>query len=323
VKPGLTVPYIVGDPVPDLPVRAAFARTPWLAVNVAPLSVPGAFIDAAENNVVHDKVRREVWGLKRPGVEFEAIDPAELEALRIHPPASQVWLVGPEGPCRATVGSPSVAGHPTVGGVIEVRYPLEGCPEAAWAPVGSLVESMPADVRWIAVETVAELDLGVGEQWEHPFAPAAAWPDESERTADRVAIVARAVRGLDPLPGQTLVTAVWRHEDDECLDVEHTAVGHLLLRSAGAEPQTPLPEVEAVVELLGAVAQGESPEALVFTDGIDLHVAIPPASPGDRPDLPAEIDRGPTTWTAFTIDSGPRTEAEIADALYRVLPRCD
>ncbi len=322
-KSPMNVPYIVGDPVPNPPVRAAFARTPWVAISTAPLSVTGHFVDAAVNHVVHDAIRREVWGLKRPKLGFEEIDPAELEALRLMPPATHVWLFGPEGPCRATVGAPSVAGHPTVGGVIVVRYALDGCPDAAWAPVGSLADSIPADVRWVAAETVAEETLVADGDWEHPFAPATSWPPAPERIPDETYVVARAVRGLDPLPGQTIATSIWRHADDECLDVESTAVGHLLLRTTGAEAQTPLPEVETVAELLGAVVQGQSAEALVYGDRIDLFVAVPPASPEDRPDLPPEIDRGPETWTSFAIDTGPRTDLELADADYRLLQPCE
>jgi hypothetical protein len=320
-KPPLSVPYIVGDPVPNPPVRAAFARTPWLIVDVSALSVTGHFIDAAQNNVVHDVVRREAWGLKQPGLEAEEIDPSELEALRLMPPASHVWLIGPEGPCRATVGAPRVAGHATVRGVIEVRYPLEGCPQAAWAPVGSLVESMPSDVKWIAAETVAEDELPGNSDWDHPFAAAAVWP-EGERVADETIVIARAVRGLDPLPGQAIATSIWRHADDACQDVERTAVGHLLLRTNGAEKQAPLPEVETVAVLAGAIAQGKSPEALVYEDRVDLFVAVPPASGEDRPDLPPEIDRGPETWTTIALQSGPRTQAELDAADYRVLPPC-
>jgi hypothetical protein len=322
-KSPLDVPYIVGDPVPNPPVRAAFARAPWLAISTSPLSVTGHFVDAAQNNVIHDVIRREVWGLKRPKLAFEPIDPAELEALQLMPPATHVWLFGSEGPCKATVGAPSVAGHPTVSTVIVVQYALEGCPEAAWAPVGSLADSLPPDVRWVAAEQVAEDRLVADSEWDHPFAPATTWPAAPERVADETLVVARAVRGLDPLPGQTIATSIWRNAGDECLDQESTAVGHLLLRTSGAEAQTPLPEVETVVELLGAVAQGESAEAIVFGDRIDLFVAVPPASPEDRPDLPPEVDRGPATWTASTIESGPRTEVELADAEYRVTPRCE
>jgi hypothetical protein len=147
------------------------------------------------------------------------------------------------------------------------------------------------------------------------------WP-EGERVADETIAIARAVRGLDPLPGQTIATSIWRNANDACQDVERTAVGHLLLRANGAESQAPLPEVETIAVLAGAIAQGKSPEALVYEDRVDLFVAVPPASGEERPDLPPEIDRGPSTWTTFALSSGPRTQAELDEAEYRVLPPC-
>jgi hypothetical protein len=89
-----------------------------------------------------------------------------------------------------------------------------------------------------------------------------------------------------------------------------------------AEKQAPLPVVETVAVLAGAIAQGKSPEALVYEDRVDLFVAVPPASGEDRPDLPPEIDRGPETWTTIALQSGPRTQAELDAADYRVLPPC-
>ena len=321
-KPGMHVPYIVGDPVPNPPIRAALARTPWLPVHTSPPALTGHYVRRADNSALYDQLRREVWGLKHPRVELDEIDPNELEQLRIRPPTTHVWLIGPEGPCRATLGQPRVAAHPTVGGVIEVRYDLEGCVPAAWAPVGSLVEQMPADVRWEPAEMVTEVDLPPAQQWDHPFANAVPWPDESERAADRMNVVARAVRGLDPVPGQTLITAVWTHPDDACLDAETTVVGHVLSGQGGVEVQDPLPGLDTVPELLGAVVQENHPEALVYSDRVDLFVAVPPASPEDRPDLPPEVDRGPQTWTQFTVDLGPSTDAELDEATYRILPPC-
>lgn len=347
VNPAFSVPYPVGDPVPNPPVRALLARSPWVVVDPGddaaglhrpvPKSMPhvlGSVLDVPSDPATTLQLHRMAWGSKRAGWDPVPLDPVELQPLGIVAPAEHVWLFGPEGPCRARVGQPRLSVYAGAGDVYEISWELQGCTGVGWAPVGLLAEQVPADVRWVAAETLAELELQPQERWEHPLEDLVDHPKWDVPPDGRI-VWARSILELTPSPTQVL-SSVWAAgpEQAPCQQAEETVVTHGLWDEVAFEPVDPLPDPERVVVLLGAIAQGDRPEAIVFADGLEGWVAVPPAptqqelQEADREqeadDAARGIDPGPRQWTSIPLETGTYADWQHVAATYSVrAPECD
>ncbi len=339
----LSVPYIVGDVVPDLPVKATFARTGWVLVDDGTstfrtglekpgLSVVGRFVDDS-NPVRYNQLHRLAFdGRAIPFGIAKAVDPGDLEDLDITPPASWVWLFGPEGPCRATVGAPFVGRAYRDVRVLEVSYALQGCQltRQRWAPVASVADSMPADVTWTEATITEPAQFGEDEKWNHPLADHTTRPTAEDQTLPaRYVGQARVVGGLQPLPAQAIVTGVWEDPQDACKDREmHDVVLGWWDRYGVAPLELALSDDAGTPLLVGALVQAGDPQALLFARELDALLAVVPVSAPKasddaiEPSTEAGLDPGPETWTVHQLATGSWTDAEQRAADYTTLGDC-
>lgn len=340
----LSVPYVVGDVVPDLPVKATFARTGWVLIDDGSstfrtglekpgMSVVGRFVDDS-NPVRYNQLHRLAFdGHAIPFGVAKAVDADDLEDLDITPPAEWVWLFGPEGPCRATVGAPVVGRAYRDVRVLEVSYVLEGCQLAGrrWAPVASVADSMPADVTWTEATVTEPAQFLESERWNHPLADYTARPVAEDQTLPtRYVGQARIVGGLQPLPAQAVVTGVWEDPSDACEDRElHDVVLGWWDRRGIAPLGLPFSEEAGTPLLVGALVQAGDPQALLFARELDALLAVVPASPPEaeddesiEPSTEAGLDPGPQKWTVHDLATGAWTDAEQRAADYTTLGDC-
>ena len=242
------------------------------------------------------------------------LDAAKLEELGVTPPAEQLWLVGPQGPCRARVGAPSFGWTSWGEDTVELRWRLilddrPGCELSAdpgWSQIAIVAAQLPAELRYRPAEIAAAQRIDP-ERWTSRYAP------ELQRFVAGVADLLEAdefwVQQV-VIPETDLVeltfAAVERHspkrarDRDPCMDrqLNGVVVGHfgpkdyqLLDLQAGAEIS---PDDSA---LQGAFVEGEEVrwtvhehwgQALVHAPGqdpptVELSVAnFPPESFGEH-----------------------------------------
>jgi hypothetical protein len=175
------------------------------------------------------------------------VEPADVASWGITPPASPVWLVGPERVCAATVGRPLVGRYSIDADgrrlafkdpfmVLELSWELTGCDMAAgsWASVGISASELDPELRWVPASD------GVLEHFEP-----ATWTGVLTREIAGLATEVTAAKPQDAvseapewamrtfeIPGtkirEAYVGAVWRREAGTdrygCGDVEHGEV---------------------------------------------------------------------------------------------------
>ncbi len=334
-KPAMTVPFAVGEPTDGGPVRATLARFGWVVVDDGDnglrtaIRKPGPamlthFVDDSRP-ILYNRLHRLTYGghSVRYGEALE-VDEDELEALGFVPPAEWVWLFGGAGPCRARVGPPRVGRADRASRTFEISYALLDCDVVAskWAPVGSVAETLPPDVFWVAAVSTDDFPFSAEEGWDHPLAAAAELP-EVEGVPTRYVAHARTVE-IDGAPSQAVVSAVFESAEDRCADVQvHRVTAGWWDGRTLARWDEPWADAVDPPLLIGALARDGEAQALVFADGLDGLVAVTPA---ERPELAEgevmQIDPGPDSWTVAALARGLWSDQERADATFSVLPEC-
>lgn len=300
-------------------VLATAVRKPTLAVVVD-------FVDEVKP-IRYNKLHRLAYSGHAPRLgEAMPVDPEDLAELGFQAPFEGVWVFGPGGPCRATVGEPYVGRASTQQRTLEISYALTGCEAEAFAPVGSTALSVPPNLAWVPVDATADDRFAPSQGWDHPLAMFAGGPS-AESPAHTFIAHARVVPGLQPTPAQALVTGLWGEPETCSAEVHALTTG--LWDDAGFETfdvDWLVPEDPPL--LVGALAQRGEPQALVFDDGLDALFAVMPAETidpeGPQPVAPtdAELNPGPTTWTVRTAARGRWTELDRAAARFTVQPQC-
>lgn len=235
------------------------------------------------------------------------VDAYDLEELGLEAPAEAVWTFGPLGPCSATVGQPYV-GRPSVSvRVFEVSYALETCGgEGRWAPFASTSPLMPKGVLWRDARVSDDAAYDRGEAWQHPIAPLVEPPDSP--TAEAFVAHARWV-DLQPQPAQALVTAVEPSSQGECGAETHHATLGWWREDAFESIEAPWLDAADPPLLVGAIGWGSDPAALVFDDGLDGMLAVPPAE---------DEASGPPQWVVRPLVAGRWSEADRRAAALRI-----
>lgn len=81
------------------------------------------------------------------------LDADELAKAGVDPPGDHVWLIGPEGPCRATIGQPSLGWYSWGLESIELRWRVDASACAigdgeGWSQIGLTSAEVPDDLRF-------------------------------------------------------------------------------------------------------------------------------------------------------------------------------
>jgi hypothetical protein len=326
VLPIAGVPFLDTDPLPQPPPRAALASAQWVSVSTGhairpePVAKRHPAMVAAlveTHGGTHDvrtvvRLRRLAFGRLPPPAEAVEVDVDALAEIGFVRPGWNVWLFGVEGQCRANVTVPMVGVAEGPGEVLEVSWRLEGCLDLPWAPVGVLAEQLPRDLQLIWAQPVVEMELDPAVGWSHPLSGAIDRPTlPSGEPPDREVIYALQVIGPNPSPIAVLVSHL-RYDpddpDDPCPIEEAVAATHGFWDDRRLARFEPALDAIDVPVLLGAIVQGEAVEALVYADGPDALVAVPPTPPPPEPENApqqmAEFEWGPPTWTRTHIAAG-------------------
>ncbi len=97
--------------------------------------------------------------------ESAFVAPDEIASWKVPTPQGPIWLIGPEAPCKATVGRPMIGFHSiaeaeqpipdasALDAVVELAWELTGCSIAdpsQWSPVGLAAATVDPELRWVA-----------------------------------------------------------------------------------------------------------------------------------------------------------------------------
>jgi hypothetical protein len=329
------VPYVDSDPLPQPPPRAVLAAARWVVIatdnpNVLqPVAKPtpamtshtiethGGTMDVRTVT----KLRRLAFGRVAPPPEAVEVDATALAELGFAAPADRVWLFGPDGPCHARVTTPMIGRYDGDGEVLEVSWRLEGCLPAAWAPVGVLTDTLVPDLKWASAQTVVDSDFDPMMGWTHPLGSMVDVPTWDAEPPTVHHVIVQEVPDAQPTP-LTILYGYARLDpevsDDPCLATESVAATHGWYDGRTLARFVPVPQPHDVPQLLGAVVQDNSTEALVYADGLDIAVAIVPTPPPpaleNAPMETAPLQWGPDTWTHVTVSTGHYAASQWDDA---------
>jgi hypothetical protein len=165
--------------------------------------------------------------------QLVVLDPAEYG---LSAPDMPLWLIGPEGPCRARLGKPMLGRHnwTETPEVVELSWqlilddPRSGCelhdPEQ-WSQIAVFAESLPSGLRFVVAEQRADGRVEL-ESWSSPFAELvrqAVANSEAASTGrvDEVWVREVIVPGTDFIE---LNVAIIRREHDPCEDWQENRV---------------------------------------------------------------------------------------------------
>ncbi|MCA9653532.1 MAG: hypothetical protein H6712_28885 [Myxococcales bacterium] len=252
-------------------------------------------------------LRRLAFGrVEPPRGRAVVVDPEELEALELRPPAAAVWLVGPRGTCRASVGAPVVGAYDDLD-VLMVGYRLEGCPGRAWAQVGIVADTIPVDFRWVPARAAPEQVLSYGKVGDDPVAPLLPPPQWAREDPPRFELLQlREIPGAEPRMLQAhraWLSAVPPEGDRAWCEVEVAWTrtdGFFNGRWVDPVPFT----AEAVGPfMLGAFVNGPQVDAVIYDDHLDALIIVPPGPLDDMDDTGA--------WTQVFVTTGPYDDAEL------------
>lgn len=340
----LGVPYIDTDPLPEPPPRAALAAADWLPLSTGgdrspdPVTKPHLAVvgdrvetyggDLAPKIIV--ALRRLAFGRLPPPPDAVDVDAAALAALGFDPPAPHVWIFGPEGPCRARVTTPMVGRYDgPAGEVLEVSWRLEGCLGRAWAPIGALVEMLPPDLKWVVATPVLAAEVDPRGGWTHPLAAFSAEPEDSGEPPAAHAVTVLEVLGARPAPVEVLYAHLRPDPEapgDPCRTDASVRATHGWWDGQVLKPFEPVLDPFDVPVLLGAILQDDATEALLYANGPDTLVAVPPTPPAPEPENApeemAEREWGPPTWTHIVLPTDRVAGPELATNGSIVEPRC-
>jgi hypothetical protein len=125
--------------------------------------------------------------------ETIVLAPPMVEALGL-PAVEEVWLFGPEGPCRADLGSPYATGYQQEFLALEVGYRLSPCADE-FAPVAH-VGPQPPPLRWVEAKVEDSEEITEPQNWEHVMQPILdAWA--RTQGSDRAGLVGALLDGQD------------------------------------------------------------------------------------------------------------------------------
>lgn len=158
---------LAGDPMPAPELADVFGRAKlvpiatdgvWEGVVTGEETLwIGPMIDRLDDNDSGRNalaIRRAAFGRRVPamGEQGELPDDDELIDAGYAEDRKLILLIGPQTQCIAARGRPRVIAEVTGGHVLDLRWPLEGCGNGPWAPIGLLVDYQPAQLRWRVAE---------------------------------------------------------------------------------------------------------------------------------------------------------------------------
>ncbi|MCA9700020.1 MAG: hypothetical protein KC431_21020 [Myxococcales bacterium] len=242
-----------------------------------------------------EEAEEEFWELP-----LVPVDPAALRAGGIEPPARQVWLIGPAGPCLTRVDQPLLGYYSWGLEVIELSWRLvpEGGPgcegvSESWAPIGVIAEgpgtslnALPAGLRWQGAAVVSEGRVAADEG---PYAALlqAFAAEPREFAAEELWLRRREVGGTDlvelsivvvdrvePPPGE---------ERNPCEDFEDLGVRLGLWRDGELEPLAIEQQRVDESALVGAVVLDGEVAWTVQENWGDAQIHVPARAEGQEP----------------------------------------
>ena len=292
-KPALAVPYPIGDPIPNPPARNALARNAFVYVAVAgpenpvvqnvPRSRPSATFHLVEATDPRALGLRRLFGKKgpKPGDVLD-VRHDDLRSIELGTAAPHVWLIGPDGPCRASIGQPSVGYYDEGVPTYDVGFALEGCDDGAWAQLGSLAPELPAGLRFVAAQTVVSEDLPVGQPWAGPLSDVARRAEiDNPRTDVGESVFVREASELIARPA-SITHVAYEAEGEPCDASFAFEASYGLWRGGVWESIDPAPDLEAEVplELLGVFLEDRRIEGMLYHYGEDVVASMAPDGDG-------------------------------------------
>ncbi|MCX4243817.1 hypothetical protein [Paraliomyxa miuraensis] len=256
-------------------------------------------------------LRRQAFGRVEP--ERGRVVPvaaAEVEALGLRPPAETVWLVGPKGSCRATVGEPLVGAYQGALDTMMVGYRLDGCSGRAWAQIGIVADAIPVDFRWVPARLEVDVVLphDRAREWDDPLAELIeppAWPHQGTPAFDSIRV--REIPGVSPRVLQLQHALLGELPDDGdplgWCDVEVSWVHTDGWTHDRWLDSVPFPPDAVEPFLLGAFVNGTQVDALIYDDRLDGLVVVPPGPLEDMDD--------PQAWRREFVPTGRYDEATL------------
>jgi len=255
--------------------------------------------------------------------------PVSREQLRqlddIGEPPDHIWLVGPDGPCEATVATQAQADHYADGfDTLEIAFSLSGCTGTDWAPVAILDVAPPADVRWETTTRTFAMDddpdddatLALVEIVRNEVAEIRAVRDP--RTPILYGHV-HEIAGTSPRVAETFSGVEWEEpepEDEDAelpcdTDADWTLVGGVVVGDK-LVPFMPLSSGPGLdePELMGAFVRGPRAHAVIFREGFEF-VVFSPATQA--------LSTG--QWANFS--TGQYHDEIVAAARYRLGGGCE
>ncbi len=247
------------------------------------------------------------WIKERGGRLMDKIEVEEVPWAPKHGLGESVWLIGPQGPCRATVGKAMVRIYTSIADDdraeeravpepdvdnLDLSYALTGC-KTPWAPVAMSGGEPGNDVRW-ARANVGTFKRVSAKTWPRDWAgPSALAPDleqlgdgDWETRPDEWWAMQASIPGT-PLR-ELVLEAVWRDDPiadpkrNPCGD-ESVVFGYLVdeLRSYDWAGDT---EALPARRLSGAITDGTRPQWLLWGSPVRAATWLGPKAeePRDR-----------------------------------------
>ncbi|MEM7156002.1 MAG: hypothetical protein AAF799_24330 [Myxococcota bacterium] len=261
-----------------------------------------------------------------PRGQAQPVPAEEVEALGLQAPASSVWLVGPDGSCRAEVGEPLVGVYDGPEDTVAVGYRLEGCSGRRWAQVGIISDGIPVDFRWVPAELSSEQILAYGSEWDDPLPTLVdppAWSHAMTPGFDQV----RVHEIPDVSPRVLQLHRAWTSEHPDRTERAWCEIEAAWSHTEGwynGRWIDPVPWVPDATDpfLLGAFVNGEQVDAVLYDDRFDGLVVVPPGPLDDMNDASA--------WTQVFVPTGhyhddelTRWGVEPARGALPLGPRCE
>ncbi len=212
------------------------------------------------------------------GPSFEEHPTADDARARGLPEVSEVWLFGPDGPCRARQVRIFADHYEDVVPTLELGWELEACADE-FAPVAHLGPSPPA-LRWIDAE-VRHAGPLERASWKDPLADALedqglweATPDDTGPQVDP-SFFTRVAEA-----GPVVELSYAQHwPGDACEEYEHTST---VIYAREGEALIELPtsdEIYGSPELVGALVDEDGLVATVATHAFQIWIGTGPLEP--------------------------------------------
>lgn len=207
--------------------------------------------------------------------------PPEARAIAMGMPAiDEVWLFGPDGPCRATKQRVFASYYEDVVPTLELGWELDPCANDV-APVAHIGPN-PPPLAWVSADVRGDGPITRGK-WEDPLAAEleeqGLWDYEAEVEGERVPKPNFHTRIAEAGPVVELSFAQhW--PGDACEEYEHTST---VLYARVGDDLVPLPESEdfsAWAELEGVLLEDGELVAAIGTNSFQLYVGTGPLEEG-------------------------------------------